>query len=316
MEESILNFGKQFSYEPEINNQEFLKDFDHIIFCGLGGSHLAADLVKTLKPGIDIYVHKDYGLPPYEEEFLKRALFIACSYSGNTEEVLSFYDDAYGKEYSVAVISTGGELLEKAKEDNIPFIEIPKTDIQPRLAIGFLSLAIFKFLNDDESISILSLLEDKINSESLKEKAEELVEKIGDKIPVVYSSNRNLHLAYNWKIKFNETAKIPAFYNVFPELNHNEMQGFDSNEGNNLCVIFIEDKTDNARIQKRMEVTKEIYSEKGIQTISVELSWLTREENIYNSILLADWVSLLLAEKNNKEPEQVPLIEDFKKRLK
>lgn len=317
MENSILNFNKQFSFEPEIINEENLKDFDHIILCGMGGSHLSADLIKTIKPGVDIYVHKDYELPPYEEDFLKRGLLIACSYSGNTEETLSFYDNAYSKEYSVAVISTGGELLEKAKEDKIPFIQVPETGIQPRQADGYFALAILKFLKDEDTLASWSLLEDKLSPADLKSLAENIAEEIGDKIPVIYSSNRNLHIAYNWKITLNETAKIPAFYNVFPELNHNEMQGFDLDETkiDLFHFIFLNDVEDNEKIKNRMNITKEILNEKGFTFSDIDLENNTREESVFNAIILADWVSLILALKNNKDPEKVPLIEDFKNRL-
>lgn len=321
MEDSILNFNKQFGFDPEIQNAEFLKDFDHVILCGMGGSHLAADLIKTINPGIDIYVHKDYDLPPYEEDFLKRGLLIASSYSGNTEETLSFFDSAYGKEYNVAVISAGGKLLESAKENSVPYIEIPDTGIQPRQADGFFAISILKFLGNEDEIATLNLLEEKINPANLEESAIKIAEKIEDKIPVIYSSSRNLHLVYNWKITLNETAKIPAFYNVFPELNHNEMQGFDldSEKVNNFIVIFLEDSSDHQRIQKRMQIVKEIYEEKGISVESInldeELFGKSREEKVFNAITLADWTALKHAKLNDKEPEQVPLIEDFKKRL-
>lgn len=321
MEDSILNFNKQFAFNPEIINSEYLKDFDHVILCGMGGSHLAADLIKTINPGIDIYVHKDYGLPPYENDFFKRGLLIASSYSGNTEETLSFFNSAYEKEYNISVISAGGKLLEEAKNNNVPYIEIPNTGIQPRQADGYFSIAILKFLGNDEQIAVFNLLEEKIDASSLEFEAENVAEQIGSKIPVIYSSNRNLHLAYNWKITLNETAKIPAFYNIFPELNHNEMQGFDldSSRAEYFSVIFIEDSLDNLRIQDRMKITKEIYKEKNITVISInlddELFGKSREEKVFNCITLADWTALKHAKLEGKEPEQVPLIEDFKNRL-
>jgi glucose/mannose-6-phosphate isomerase len=315
MEDSILKFNEQFTYEPEIQNAEHLGDFDHIILCGMGGSHLAADLIKTIKPGIDIYVHRDYDLPPYEDDFLKRGLLVACSYSGNTEETLSFFQAAYDKELKVAAISTGGKLLEGAKENEVPYIEIPETGIQPRQADGFFALAILKLMGDEDTIASWSMLAEKIDPKSLKERAGEIVEEIGDKTPLIYSSTRNLHIAYNWKITLNETAKIPCFYNVFPELNHNEMQGLDTkNEG--FHVIFIQDDEDHEQIKKRMEITKELYEDRGISTSVVELKDPTREEKAFNAITLADWTAVLHAKENDVEAEQVPMIEEFKKKLK
>lgn len=317
MKESILNFNKQFEFEPEIKNEEHLSDFDHVILCGMGGSHLGADLVKIIKPGIDVYVHKDYDLPPYSEDFFKRALLIACSFSGNTEEVLSFFDLAVSKNYKIAVISKGGKLLEEAKKNFIPYIEIPDSNIQPRYAVGYLTLSLLKLIGDDDTISRLSLLSEKLKPETLKNEAEKIAKEITNKVPVIYASNKNLHIAYNWKIKFNETAKIPAFYNVFPELNHNEIQGFDSDSdfARLFHLIFIEDDNDSEDIKKRMKITKEILAEKGISNSTLFLNFKTIEEKVFNSILIADWIALKLADLSGKDPESVPIIEDFKNRM-
>jgi glucose/mannose-6-phosphate isomerase len=318
MEQSILNFTKQFEFEPQIENQENLTDFDHIIFCGMGGSHLAADLLKTIKPGINIYVHKDYNLPPYDEEFMSKSLFVACSYSGNTEETISFADDVINRNLSLVIISQGGELIDVAKAKNIPFIEIPNDGIQPRMAVGYEIIAILKLMGDEELMAQISLLSDKIKPLELKEKAQDILDLIENKILIIYASNRNLHIANNWKIKINETAKMPAFCNVFPELNHNEMQSFDlTPEYQDLfSVIFLFDTEDDVRIQRRMEITKDLYGEKGINTLELNIGVKTREENVFNSIIIADWVALELAKRNNKEPENVPLIEEFKDRMK
>lgn len=320
MEQSILNFNKQFDYEPEIINAEKIGDFDHVILCGMGGSHLPADLIKTIKPGVEIYVHKDYDLPPYDKDFLKSGLLIASSYSGNTEEVISFYEKAQENEYKVAVISTGGKLIEMAQADEMPYVEIPDTGIQPRLALGYSMIALLEIMGDQEMIEELRLLNDLLNPESLRLKGEKIAKDINGKVRVVYSSNPNMHIAYNWKIKLNETGKAPAYYNFFPELNHNEMQGFDF-EGDTehfkdkFHVIFLHDKNDNIRIQERMKITEEIYKEKGIDTTNLELEGKTRAERVFNALILADWISFYLAEMHGIDPESVPMIEDFKKRL-
>jgi len=317
MEDSILKFNKQFNYEPEVENAEYLGDFDHIVLCGMGGSHLAADLIKTIKPGIDIYVHRDYDLPPFEEDFLKRGLLIACSYSGNTEETLSFFEKAQEKELKTAVISAGGKLLDLAIENNIPYIQIPDTGIQPRQADGFFALAILKIMGDEETVLEWSLLSERLKPESLREEGLKLAKEIQNKIPVIYSSTKNVFVAYNWKITMNETAKIPAFYNIFPELNHNEMQGFDfkGNQENSFHVVFLIDNMDNSQIQKRMKITRDLYEERGITTSLVKMGNQNIEEKIFNAIILADWVALEIANLTEKEAEPVPLIEEFKKRL-
>jgi glucose/mannose-6-phosphate isomerase len=314
MEQSILNFNKEFEFEPEIQNIENLGDFDHVILCGMGGSHLSADLIKSIKPGVDIYIHKDYGLPPYEKDFLERGLLIVCSYSGNTEETVSFMKDAYNNGLKIAGISTGGEILDFARGNDLPFVEIPNTGIQPRQADGYTILAILKLMGDEDMLSSLSLLAERLDPESLRTEADRLFKDLENRIPIVYSSNQNLHIAYNWKITLNETGKIPAFYNVFPELNHNEMQGFES-RADQFSVIILRDDEDRTEIKRRMDVTKELYEEKGIKVVEFEMNGNSREERVFNAILVADWLSLAFASKNGVDPESVPVIEKFKEKL-
>jgi glucose/mannose-6-phosphate isomerase len=317
MEDSIINFNKQFDYEPIIRNSEKLKDkYEHYILCGMGGSHLAAGIVKMQNPGVELYVHRDYELPPFSDDFLKSSLLIASSHSGNTEEVLSFLRSALEKGLDVVILTTGGKLFDVAVADQLPHVVMPNDDIQPRLAIGYSTLAISKILNDEKLLNELRGVGKNLNSESLKQEGDSLASSIGNKIPVIYASNKNLSIVYNWKIKFNETAKTPAFYNLFPELNHNEMQGFqDEGYSQNFHFIFIHDANDNSRIEKRMSVASQIFEEKGYSVTNLHLSGAGVLEKAFSSLLIADWAALELAKIKGTDPQSVPLIEDFKKRL-
>jgi len=141
------------------------------------------------------------------------------------------------------------------------------------------------------------------------------------KVPVIYSSLSNLSVSYNWKIKFNETAKVPAFYNVFPELNHNEINGFDLAEdikylADNFHFIFISDGEDNPQTIKRMEVTESIYQAKGLPVTRIYLEGNGKLERIFSSLLLADWATIAVARANGVDPESVPVVEELKQRLK
>ncbi len=153
MEESILDFAKQFGYSPELQG-ELPSGYKHIILAGMGGSHLAADLLKTAAPGTDIYVHKNYDLPPYDEGFFGESLLVASSYSGNTEETVSFLESGVEAGHNIMVISTGGKLLELAIEHDLPYIQIPDTGIQPRLAVGFSAIALASVLPEHQMLSV------------------------------------------------------------------------------------------------------------------------------------------------------------------
>ena len=163
-------------------------------------------------------------------------------------------------------------------------------------------------------------LKDVLKPEALKLKGEELANKIFGHIPVVYSSRRNLTLAYNWKIKFNEGGKVPAFYNTFPELNHNEMAGFDVVEGtrglsDKIHFIFIKDSDDHPRIKKRMEILEKLYRDRNLAVDNLELDGVTRLEKIFRSLLIADWTAVHIADMYGLESEQVPMVEEFKKMI-
>ena len=316
--ESIKNFSKQFAYEPKIENQDALKEkFDKFIVVGMGGSNLATGLVKIWKPELNIIVHKDYSLPSIPEEELGKNLVILSSYSGNTEEVIDAFHRARDKGLARVAISTGGELLNLAKQERISYIQIPDTGIQPRLALGFSFKALLKIMGDEEDLKEVNRLSESFDPNTHEAAGRSLAEKLRESIPVIYSSNRNGALAYAWKIPFNETGKIPCFYNVLPELNHNEMTGFDVIKSTNSLsekfhFIFLKDKSDNSRITKRMEVLEKLYRDRGFNVETVELEGKSVLHKIFSSVVLANWTAYYTALQYNVESEQVPMVEEFK----
>ncbi|MCB9805541.1 bifunctional phosphoglucose/phosphomannose isomerase [Candidatus Nomurabacteria bacterium] len=320
MEEAILNFSKQFNFQPEIINSDKLKSYKHFVVGGMGGSHLSAGIIKMYQPGIELYVHRDYGVPPFDVDFCSNSLFIASSYSGNTEETIDFIEEAYSKGFDVAAITTGGKLLEFAKKNNIPYIQMPDDGIQPRMALGYAAISLAHMMDHKALIDDLKNIAQSINPESFRDEGQRLANELKGQVPIIYSSLHNLSVAYNWKIKMNETGKIPAFYNVFPELNHNEFNGFDVRDNtqdlsNNFHFIFLRDSDDYSRIQKRMDVTESIYQEKGLTVTSIFMKGNNVLEKIFSTLLLADWIAFHVATNNGVDPEQVPMVEDLKKQI-
>lgn len=319
MYEAIKNFAKQFAYEPKIENAGALIPTTKFLVVGMGGSHLAADLLKVWDPGFDVIVSQDYALPALPENALKDRLIILSSYSGNTEEVLSAFEEARTKNLPRAVISIGGKLLELAKKYKLPYIQMPDTGIQPRSALGFTLMALLKLMNQQHATAEAHQLSSILKPAELEDQGHKLAERLHNFVPVIYSSLRNLPIAYNWKIKFNETGKIPAFYNVFSELNHNEMTGFDAKGATNLLAknfyfLLLEDDSDTSKIQKRMQVLAKLY---GDRNLKVEFIKLAQHDNIFykifSSLILADWTAYYTAKSYDVEPEQVPMVEEFKK---
>lgn len=142
--------------------------------------------------------------------------------------------------------------------------------------------------------------------------------KLRDRVPVIYASNRNGALARNWKIKFNENGKVPAFYNVFPELNHNEMTGFDAMKktkplAKSFHFVILADNEDHPQIKRRMDVIEKLFAKRGLRTERVGISGATRYERIFSNLLLAEWASYHTALLYGVEAEEVPMVEEFKK---
>ena len=158
MYEAIKNFHKQFLFEPKVENSNNLVKKSGFIVVGMGGSGLAPKLLKTCKPELDIIVHQDYGLPGISIEGLKNKLIILVSYSGNTEEVIEAFGEAKGKNLAMAVIAIGGKLLSLAEENKVPYIKLPDTGIQPRMALGFSIKAFLKIAGEEDELKKISEL--------------------------------------------------------------------------------------------------------------------------------------------------------------
>ncbi len=318
MYESIKNFNKQFLYEPEIVNGKKLTGKKSFAVVGMGGSALAPLLLETWKPELDITITRDYGLPEIPLEELKNKLIILSSYSGNTEEVIDAFGEARKKELEIAVISIGGKLLSLAKENNVPYIELPNTGIQPRMALGYSIKAFLKSMGEEDELKEIGKLAIDLNPTEYEERSKTLAEKIKNNAPIIYSSNRNFPIAYNWKIQLNETGKIPAFYDLLPELNHNEMAGFDVKDAtkklsDEFYFILLKDREDNPKISKRIDILERLYKARSLQVEVIELEGKNIWHKIFSSIILADFVAYHTALLYGLDPEQVPMVEEFKK---
>jgi glucose/mannose-6-phosphate isomerase len=318
MYEAIKNFHKQFLYEPKIENLGHFVKKSRFLVVGMGGSGLAPKLIKSHFPDLEIIIHQDYGLPLLSDQSLQDSLIILSSYSGNTEEVIEAFYQAKDKKLDMVVIAVGGELLNLAQENKIPYILLPNTGIQPRSALGYSVKAFMKFIGNEKDLQELSKLADILDPSLYEQDGKNLAKKLKNYVPIIYTSRRNEAIGYNWKIKLNETGKIPAFSNVLPELNHNEMTSFDVADStkslsNNFFFLILKDKEDHPQIQKRMSVLEKLYKKRNlrveIKDIEGESSW----QKVFASLVLADFVAYYTAMEYGLESEQVPMVEEFKK---
>lgn len=322
MREAIEKFAGQFSFNPEIQNKKALARCKRFVVLGMGGSALAAELVKAWNPALPIIIHRSYGLPAMLPSDAKETLVIACSYSGNTEEVVDGYEAAKKAQLPIAVIAVGGKLLELAQKDGVPCIVLPNLYVQPRMALGLSLKALCTMIGGmSQALDELSELWNILKPVKFEHGGKNLATTLKGFVPVVYASSRNYAIAYNWKIKFNETGKIPAFMNVIPEANHNEMTGFDVQKrsaqlSHKFSFIILTDTEDHPRVQKRMKILEKLYRARHLPVIVVPLKGHARFEKICSSLLLADWAAYYTAKLYGLESEQVPMVEEFKKLMK
>lgn len=305
-------------------------DIKKVLICGMGGSSHAGEFIKYFLDAhaysvkrdrsLIIAIHKDYDLPTFVDN---HTLVITSSYSGNTEEILSIFEQATKEGMPTVAMSTGGEMLHLAKERGVPFVELHDTSILPRNSLGYqfsaLAYILFRFnLIDDLSLNLFSLAE-RMEPEMgrYEKKGKDLARHLVGTIPIIYSSQKYQPVAYNWKIRFNETSKTHAFYNIFPELNHNELVAYTHlTPGQKFQVLILEDKDDYPKILKRMDLTKDLIQKFGVDVECIEMEGEDSLTKIFSTVLLADWTSYYLALEGGVDPTPVDVIEELKKKLK
>lgn len=325
----IIDFPDQFAEGLKIaKNIKLQGEFDSVTVSGMGGSALPADLFKIycnslLKTqpdykNFEINVNRFYSLPP--ESYSTNTLNLISSYSGNTEETISSLEEAHTSNMPFIGLSSGGKIEELCSKYEAPHVKLPmpSSSFQPRMGTGYFFGAILQILINHELLpdvsSELVALSEKLRTgiEKREEEGKALAKKIMGKTPVIYSSPKYKTVAMVWKIKINENSKTPAFWNFFPELNHNEMVGFTNPQGKFL-IVMLKDPSDNPQNRKRYEATVSLLSIKGIESEILEMQGESVFEKIFSSIALADWTSYYLALLYDQDPTPVDLVEQFKK---
>ncbi|MEX2029202.1 MAG: bifunctional phosphoglucose/phosphomannose isomerase [Candidatus Paceibacterota bacterium] len=301
-------FQKQIDFKPEVKNRKDFP-FDNVVVGGMGGSALPARALFFLDSIFPIWLHNDYGIPQKMEG---RTLCIAISYSGNTLETLSFAREAVEKKLPLAIITSGGVLLEMAQKENLPHIIIPE-GMQPRDSVIYMLKSLLVFLGKEELIEQI----ENVDIAKIASEAEKLSGELGDNIPIIYSSAPNGTLGYIWKINLNENAKVPSWNNVFPELTHNEIQGLMSETSGGLSeklkILMLLDDEDTKEIQNHMGA---FLGSMGTQVKIIPITLPKgKVSKLLATLILARETSRFLAKSRGVSPENIELIESFKKKL-
>lgn len=306
-------------------------DFKKIVFFGLGGSAIGADLVRSylyFESKLPIQVLREYQLPAWVDS---STLVFISSYSGNTEETISAYKEARGTGATLLVISSGGTLKEYAQKDNITFIEIPK-GLPPRCALGYLSiiplciLARLGLIKDirqeiEETVRVLEDLNKKSLNPGIAQKeniAKSVAARLFNKFAVIYGASVHFDVcATRLRGQLNENSKALASSHVFPEMNHNEIVGWQNPKRlfKDFIVLMLRDKGVHPRVAKRMEITRDMLKKEGVKIIEIWSQGAGLLSRVFSLIYTGDFISYYLAILYRIDPTPVERVTYLKKQL-
>lgn len=302
----------------------------NIVIAGMGGSAISGDVVASLyldEVNVNVSVIRDYRIPAYVDE---HTLFIASSYSGNTEETISAFNEALARKARIICVTTGGTLAESAAGNNIEVISIP-TGFQPRAAIGF---SLFVLIKIFAAVGLIknptSDIQDCMNEMSTQNTnfrpendgpnlSLTIAEKLLGKIPLIYTGPAPLDVLGNRLVcQFNENSKVLAFSNVIPELNHNEIMGWADTTPclDKYYVLFLRDESSHPSVNLRKDITQEILAKYGVPFEIVHAKGDSKLSKIMYFIYLGDYISFYLAMLNHADPSPIGNINFLKDRLK
>ncbi len=321
---------QQLEHEFEVRGEglEVGDMITNVVYAGMGGSALAA-LISKSWPGykVPFEVVREYHLPKYVSA---ETLFIAVSYSGNTEETLSVLEEAEAGGAKIAVIASGGKLEEIAAAKNYPFAKLPKAE-QPRYGVLYNLKALITILEAAGLVGTAEATKEMHRaSEFLRaavqpwlptvptkeNPAKKLANELAGKSPVIYAGPLLAPIAYKWKINANENAKNVAWWNELPEFDHNELTGWTSHPIKKpYDIVELRSNLEHPRIQRRFEIGEKLLSGRRPAPNVVEVQGSTVLEQLVWAMAFGDFVTIYLALLNGVNPAPVNLVEKLKKAL-
>lgn len=333
MMEYLYGLPEQFASSVNLDLafvSRYKKDYRQIVVSGMGGSAIGGDILRTYaasKAKIPVVVVRDYSVPAFVNQ---DTLFLAVSYSGNTEETLSAYSQAREKKASIICITTGGKLKDWAQEDGYGVVGIP-AGLVPRAATGYLFAPLVLLLEElgivagarqelEETVTVLRGMRDNLQPSvpASTNQAKMIARELKDSLPVIWGTSGISEVAaLRWKAQINENAKCPAYYNVFPELNHNEIVGFEVPPQllSSMSCIILKDQYDHERVKRRIEISKGMIKERVKSIVEVNSQGESYLARFYSLVYIGDYASVYLALEYGINPTPVAVIDYLKAEL-
>lgn len=301
-----------------------------VVILGMGGSAIGGDLLRDAVANecpAPIRVLRDYSLPA---DVGANAMVIGSSYSGDTEETLAAFQEAASRGARLAVVAGGGRLLDEARNRALPLLTI-KYQGEPRAVLGFSFFLLLGLLHRtgligdkskdlDEATGIMESLNQRLSPDVPEEKnpAKQLAAALHGNLAVIYGSSILEGVSRRWKGQINENAKSWAFFEVFPELNHNALVGYEMPKdlAKRIRVVLLYSDRLHPRTKRRYQITQEIMAQRGISSHVVSSEGDSVLSNMMSSVLFGDYVSYYLALLNGVDPSPVAVISFLKDKLK
>jgi glucose/mannose-6-phosphate isomerase len=305
------------------------RDIDKVVILGMGGSAIAGDFLGSLvaqESPVPVFSHRNYKLPLLVDD---RTLLIASSYSGDTEEVLSSFEQGLATRAKKVVVTGGGKLLAIARAKDIPAF-VFDYPAKPRAALGYSFMPLLaiaqkvrivadKGADVDEAASVMEGLAVRIDETVplARNPAKQLAQKLHRRLPVIYGAGILTQVARRWKGQLNENSKMWCFYEELPEANHNALAGYDLPKeiAARALVVFLRAPSLHPRVLLRYDLTRMALEEAGVESATVDAEGKSRLAQMMSATLFGDWVSLYLAILNEVAPASNTAIDKLKERL-
>ena len=300
-----------------------------VVVAGMGGSAIGGDLLAdlvSLEKSVPIAVYRDYDIPSYVDE---TTLILACSYSGNTEETLSAFQQATKRGAKVVAITSGGMLGAQARDIGLPVFTVSYPG-EPRSALGYslivpmvvlmkLGLLASKERDIEEAVELLTGLVPGLAEEcpTNTNPAKALAKELQGRLIVVYGSGIFSGVARRWKSQFNENSKAWAFFELLPEAHHNSVVGYSMPQElrDKAFVLLLKPSHLHPRTSDRYRVTKELLTREGIAHRQIEGWGSSPLSQMLSVVLLGDYVSYYLALLQGVDPSPVATLDFIKSRM-
>ena len=306
------------------------RQIDRVVITAMGGSAIGAEMFAALAAPEcphPISVVRDYNLPAYARG--ANTLVMAASYSGNTEEVLSIFEQAQARGCSLLVVTGGGTLMDRAEAIGATTIRIeyasPRQSAVGWIVASLLNVAsrlgwMHDFRADlDETVTVLSglIAEFDVTVPVMKNLAKREAGQLMGREVVVFGAGYFAAVAQRWKEQINESAKAWAALETLPDANHNSLAGMEWPDGfaSKVMALFLMGSSDQPRNAQRIQLTKQAYMMAGCNTDFAAARGQSPLAQMMSLVLLGDFIGFYLALLYGVEPMLAPVFEEFRAML-